>query len=150
MNKKYKIRHAILVHLFNKMSYDKLNMPCLKTSRSSLDEIARMTGYNYDEVWTAHHGIPEDLAFCTCEVKNEHCMELAIDGIAAAIDNYWIRQGEIELNERIYDKTKWIAPIATLIIAIASLIYTILSISHTQKKLILLEKEILQLKQQKN
>ncbi len=36
------------------------------------------------------------------------------EGISGVLDEYWLREGEKEANERIYDKTKWLVPVIAL------------------------------------
>lgn len=71
------------------------------------------------------------------------------EGISGVLDEYWLREGEKEANERIYDKTKWLVPVIALAITAGSLLFSTWKIAHTKEKIKSVERELQQLKEQK-
>jgi hypothetical protein len=118
--------------------------PILSTSWSSLIELSEKTGYKYQKILDYHHAIPDKHAICVHK-ENVHGMMLQRDGFEIAIDEYWLREGQKELNERIYDKTKWLIPVIALIITVGSLYYSISSVIDTQNKVSQQQKQVIEM-----
>jgi len=133
-HKKYQIRHNILAYLFSKMTLNSNHVPNLRATLSTLEEIAKGIGCTIEEVIKYHHGIPDSQAKCGFEGNNTHMMYLNRSGIDAVIDEYWLREGQKEINEKIYDKTKWSIPVISVLVTFASLAYTIYTVSKTKEK----------------
>ena len=146
VKKKYIIRHKILKCLYDKIEYDENHVPHLGKTKTSLNDIAFEINEEISDVILYHHGIPDNQAVCDTSSKTSHQMILQRDGIDCVIDEYWLSLGEKDLNERIYDKTKWFVPLFALSVTGATLMYNIINVQKIKNKVELLEKEIRQLK----
>ncbi len=62
MKQKFKIRHEILVYLFNKLTYNKYDAPELKSTITSLKDVAKGINRDYELVYMQHHMLPEEQA----------------------------------------------------------------------------------------
>ncbi len=141
MKRKYQIRHEILSYLYNKIQYNDIDAPQLSSTVSTLDEIAKGIGCEYDEFFRQHHAVNHGEHAKCITYHGEHCMMLCKEGISAVLDEYWLREGIKERNERIYDKTKWVVPVISAVIAIISASAAIYTILVTQDKLSLMQRE---------
>ena len=61
-------------------------------------------------------------------------------GYAAFIDEYWLREGYKECNERIYNKTKWIILLLVVIMSAATLIFSVYTIRNMNNRIETLQK----------
>ena len=132
VKKKYKIRHSILTILFNKLKYNDVHFFNLTYSATSVEELATTLNLTVEEILTAHHGLTKHIN-CNC-ASGHHIISISADGIDAYIDNFWLREGQKDLNERIYDRTKWTIPVIALIVTIGSLVYSTYKTDKALKK----------------
>jgi hypothetical protein len=72
------------------------------------------------------------------------------NGYAAAIDEFWLREGEKELNEKIYDKAKWFVPLVAVIITAASLIFSVYTVQRTRNQVEVIKSDLEKLKLRQN
>ena len=140
INKKYKTRHLILSTLFGKLKYNDIHSFNLHDSATSVEQLATELNTTVEEILKAHHGLTKHIE-CDC-LSGKHIITLNDDGIDAFIDEYWIREGQKDLNDKFYDRIKWIAPIAALIVTITALGYNAYKTDSALKKVSLLEIEI--------
>lgn len=150
ISKKYLYRHKMLEYLYSKIKNEPLHEVDLKKSKSSFKEMADFLSIDpklLREYHQAFHGFDdkEDHVKCFNE-RGEYVIGIDEPGIRAYLDDYWINEGEKDLNERIYNKTKWIVPVFALIITIVSLSISITTIKQTQRKAEQLDKELLKYK----
>jgi len=143
MHKRYKIRHKIIEYLNTKVVYKDLDIPSLENAIAPLQEIATKINEKYEDVFKYHQIIPDTQAKCVVKDK-QHCMYLLRGGIDAYVDEYWLREGQKEANDRIYDKVKWVVPIIALLITAGSLGYSIYSIRDTQSKVSRIERQMIE------
>ncbi len=150
IKKKYVYRHKMLEYLYSKIKDEPLHRTDLKRSKSSFKEMAdflKIDARLLKEYHQSFHGFDDKEDHVKCfEEGGEYIIGIDEPGIRAYLDDYWINEGEKDLNERIYNKTKWVIPIIALIITAASLMYSIYSIRQTQKKVQKLEKQLLDYK----
>lgn len=143
---KYLYRHKMLEYLYNKIKNEPLHRVDLKKSKSSFKEMADSLNIEpilLREYHQAFHGFEEKEDHVKCFVENgEYVIGIDEPGIRAYLDDFWISEGEKDLNERIYNKTKWIVPVFALIITIISLSISITTIRQTQRKGEQLDKEL--------
>jgi hypothetical protein len=132
INKKYKTRHLILKSLFEKLRYTDAHFFNLSDSATSVEELASKLNTTIEELLTAHHGLTKHIN-CNCS-SGKHIIILNADGIDAFIDDYWLREGQKDLNDKFYDRIKWIAPIVALLVTVASLCYTAYKTDRALKK----------------
>ena len=116
MKDKYVYRHKILKYLYGKLKDEPLHRTNLKASWTNFNEIASHLKINaalLKEYHQAFHSFEKD--YVACKSSNGWFL-IAIQeaGVAAYLDEYFLREGEKEVNERIYDKVKWIVPIVAL------------------------------------
>lgn len=148
MKSKYIIRQKIINHLFTKITYNNIDVPNLANTKTSLTDVAIAINESYEDVFMAHHGIPDEQMICVPD-QDYHYVMLVRDGIPSVIDDFWIREGQQEVNDRIYDKTKWLVPVIALVITAASLIYSIYTISQTKLQIESIKRELYELRAQK-
>lgn len=128
--------------LYDKVTYNENHVPNLQETLTPLKDVSNATGIDYDLIIKYHHGIPDDQAMCHNPENGDHMIYLKRNGIDAAIEEYWLREGQKELNERIYDKTKWVVPVFALIATIGSLLYTVSTVKDTSQKVVKLESDL--------
>lgn len=116
----------------------------LPDSATSVEQLAVELNTTVEEILTAHHGLTKHID-CNC-ASGKHIITLNTDGIDAFIDDYWIREGQKDLNDKFYDRIKWIAPIAALIVTITALGYNAYKTDKVLKKVGLIETELEKLK----
>jgi hypothetical protein len=147
VKRKYIIRHEMLKYLYSKAEYDDNHVIGLRFTLSTLNEISEKLKIPIEEITLFHHAFKEE---ATCTQKNGmHSMELTEKGIDYVVDEYWLREGEKELNERIYDKTKWSIPVLALILTVVSLIITTCTVVRTNKKVKSIEEELQNIRNEK-
>ena len=93
-------------------------------SHTSLNDLAKKLKVPFQEVYNYHHAMKQLNQVQYIQLGGKHYLRLEEDGHTAMIEEYWLREGERELNERIYDKTKWLVPVIVLILTIGSIIYS--------------------------
>jgi len=146
IKKKYVYRHKMLEFLYEKVRNEPLHSTDLKKSKSSFKEMAdflKIDARLLREFHQAFHGFKDDEDHVKCfNENNEYIIGIQEPGIRAYLDDYWMNEGEKDLNERIYNKTKWIIPVFALLITAASLMYSINSIRQTQMKVQAIEQQI--------
>lgn len=150
IKKKYVYRHKMLEYLYSKIKDEPLHEVDLKKSKSSFKEMADFLSIDpklLREYHQSFHGFDdkEDHVKCFNE-RGEYIIGIDEPGIRAYLDDYWINEGEKDLNERIYNKTKWVVPLIALVITAISLGYSVYSIRQTQQKVQILEKQLLDYK----
>ena len=150
IKKKYVYRHKMLEYLYSKIKDEPLHEVDLKKSKSSFKEMADFLSIEpklLREYHQSFHGFDdkEDHVKCFNE-RGEYVIGIDEPGIRAYLDDYWINEGEKDLNERIYNKTKWVVPLIALVITAISLGYSVYSIRQTQQKVQILEKQLLDYK----
>ena len=148
MKKRYKIRQKIIDNLYNKITYSDIDVPKLTATKTELKVLAEEINVPYKELFDAHHGIPDTQARCVSD-DGKHSIVLAFEGVDASISKYWLREGQKESNEMVYDKVKWLVPIIALIITAGSLSYTICTITETRQEIEEVKEELSALKAQK-
>jgi hypothetical protein len=152
IHEKYVIRHKILEYLNSKIVYyensDKVIN--LNDTNTPFQEVVDAIGVPFKKAYKYHHALhikDEEHVLCSTHDKIQY-IGIKEDGIAAAIDEYWLREGQKELNERIYDKTKWVVPILALIITAISLSYSAYTTRQSSNKVELIRLELEKLKRQ--
>lgn len=140
VNEKYKTRHSILSVLFKKLKYNDLHFFNLTDSSTSVEELAQILNTTVDNILTAHHGLTKHID-CVCK-NGKHLISINADGIDAYIDNYWLREGQKDLNERIYDRTKWTVPLIALVVTVISILFAIYNSNAVLNKVEKVQKEI--------
>lgn len=150
----YRIKHKILCYLYNKITYTNNDIPQLTSTKSSLKEISKGIKIPYHIVYLAHHGLPDTQAKCILDNNiNEHYMVMMEEGMDAVIGEYWLKEGIKNKNEIIYTRTKWLVPFLALLATFYTLTIATCNKSGTQdlsKRIELLEKELIELKEKKN
>ena len=144
VKKKFKIRHRILNTLFNKLKYNDVHFFNLADSATSVEELALTLKLTVEEILTSHHGLTKHIN-CNCK-SGQHIISISTDGIDAYIDSYWLREGQKDLNERIYDRIKWTIPVIALIVTIGSLTYSAYKTEKALKKVDKLQRDFDSLK----
>ena len=137
VDKKYKCRHLMLEHLYSKIKYEPLHKVELEKSKSSFVEMAnhlKLDAMYLRECHQGFHTFDNDQVKCFNEGDN-FIIGITDSGINAYLDKYWLREGQKELNERIYDKTKWVIPLVALVITFISLLYSASIVRDTRKEL---------------
>jgi len=120
----------------------------LEKSKSSFKEMADIFSIDpkllreYHQAFHGFDGKEHHHVKCFNE-GGEYIIGINEPGIRAYLDDYWINEGEKDLNERIYNKTKWSIPLIALVITAISLGYSIYTIQQTQHRLQILEKQLL-------
>lgn len=132
ISKKYKTRHLILENLFNKLKYNDAHFFNLLESATSVEQLATELDETVEEILTAHHGLTKHIT-CNCS-SGKHIITLNADGIDAYIDEYWLREGQKDLNDKFYDRIKWIVPVAVLLVTSISLGYNAYKTSNALSK----------------
>ena len=131
MRAKYKYRHKMLGYLYAKIKNEPLGNIELAKSKCLFKDMAADLKIDALLLREHHHGFHAlQYDHVKCEGGKEFYIRLTEAGAFAYTDEYWLREGKKELNERIYDRTKWIVPILSLIIAIGSAIYTYIETSQ--------------------
>lgn len=151
MKAKYIYRHRTLKYLYDKIKNEPLHHTDLRKSWSNFNDIATHLKIDAKTLKEYHEGFHfVDKEHVACKSSNGHFL-IGIEeaGVAAYLDDYWLREGEKELNERIYDKVKWMIPIAALLITAFSLAFTVYTIQRTRNKVELIESRLNTLEQQK-
>ena len=136
VDKKYKYRHEILKYLFTKIKYEPLHNIDLNKSKSSFEEIAKYLNVDVIYLRECHQGLhtfDKDHVGCS-NVNDTFFIGITDAGMSAYLDNYWLREGQKELNERIYDKTKWVVHLLALLITFISLLYSVSTIRDINKQ----------------
>jgi len=140
---KYKYRHLMLAYLYAKIKYEPLHKVELPKSKSSFVEMAnhlKVDAIYLRECHQGFHTFDNDHVQCFNEGDN-FIIGITDAGINAFLDNYWLREGQKELNERIYDKTKWTVPLFALLVTLLSLLYSAYTIRQTRIKVEQLEEK---------
>ena len=136
VDKKYKYRHRMLEHLYSKIKYEPLHHIQLEKSKSSFVEMANILKVDAMYLRECHqgfHNFDKDHVQCFNEGDN-FIIGITEQGIFAYLDNYWLREGQKELNERIYDKTKWVVPLLALLVTFISLLYSASIVRNINKE----------------
>ncbi len=143
IDKKYVCRHKILEYLYLKIKFEPLHNINLLKSKSSFVEMAnnlKLDAMYLRECHQGFHTFEKDHVACFNEGDN-FIIGITEPGINAYLDNYWIREGHKELNERIYEKTKWSVPLIALIITVLSLLYSVNTVRDIHIKIEQLEEK---------
>ena len=150
IHRKYVIRHAILKQLKSKIDKRLGDERALNLSHTSMAELAKTLKLSFSEVYEYHHAMMQlNQVKCT-PLGGKYYLELEENGYAALVDEYWIRQGERELNEKIYDKVKWLVPVIALVVTAGSLIFSTLTIQKMTHKIDGIKIELEKLKTERN
>jgi hypothetical protein len=151
-HEKYLIRHKILEYLAAKSVYyengDKVVN--LNDTNMSFHLVCEKICVPYEKAFKYHHALHvkgEEHVLCTVKDGIPY-IGLLENGVAAAIDEYWLREGQKELNERVYDKTKWIVPVIALIVTVASVLYSATQVQIMGGRVSKLEMELRIVQQQ--
>ncbi len=140
---KYKLRHLILEYLYKRTEerMSRIINPAhkidLDKSNVSYEDVCSGLGVTEDEFYKAHvamHYAEHNQLLCTTK-EREAYVGLLEPGLAAYMDEYWLKQGRKELNERLYDKTKWIIPFLALIATVGSIVYSATKVQGMQEKI---------------
>ena len=151
IHEKYVIRHKILEYLNSKIVYyentDKIIN--LNDTNTPFQEVIDVIGVPFEKAYKYHHALHiKDEEHVLCSTHNGiQYIGIMENGIAAAIDEYWLREGQKELNERIYDKTKWIVPVVALIVTIGSILYSAIKVQGVQEKVNKVQEELKNIQQ---
>jgi hypothetical protein len=145
------MRHQILKVLNKKLnSNHELTIKReLNNSNMKIDDLLKELNMPYQEFQNCHlamHFAKENQLKCTVN-DNGLVVGLEEAGVAAFVDDYWLREGNKDLNERIYDKTKWLIPLLALLITATSLTYAAYTTQQNSKKVQSIELELQRLKQ---
>lgn len=152
IDKKYKCRHLMLEHLYSKIKYEPLHRIELEKSKSSFVEMAnhlKLDAMYLRECHQGFHTFDNDHVKCFNDGDN-FIIGITDAGINAYLDNYWIREGHKELNERIFEKTKWAVPLLALVITILSLLYSAFIVRESNIKIYKLEERLNKLTEMHN
>jgi len=129
IKKAYTIRHAILEYLYNKLDQTTLHKTELTKSITSVEEIStylNITPIEFKKYHMSFHSFAKDLDHVQCfATHNKYTIGITEAGIIAYLDDYWIKEGQKELNDKVYNVTKWALPIVTFLISLAALILSI-------------------------
>jgi hypothetical protein len=130
MHPKYKYRHRLLGYLYNKLDHDQLENVEITKSRTRFREVAEALKIDPFLLKEYHHALHINSIdqHVKCEGGEEYWIRLTEAGVFAYTDDYWLREGEKERNERIYDKIKWKLPIISLILSIIATVVSVVSI----------------------
>jgi len=137
----------MLEYLYFKIKYEPLHRVELEKSKSSFVEMAnhlKVDAMYLRECHQGFHTFDNEHVKCFNEYDN-FIIGITDAGIYAYLDSYWKREGQKELNERIYDKTKWAVPIFALLITLLSLIYSVNTVRQTHIKIEKLEERYRQI-----
>jgi hypothetical protein len=122
MKQKYKNRHKILKYLYEKIKDEPLANIDLTKSRTNFIDLAQALKIDVKTLAEDHYGLHQlDEGHVCCSGGKHFEMSIDESGIFAYTDRYWLREGRKEMNERIYDYTKWSLPILSLVISILAL-----------------------------
>jgi hypothetical protein len=125
ISQKYKVRHQILQNLYEKLdTASRDHKMDLSESTTTMRQLATALKINHQDVrkWHMSLHVPEDEHVeCDCESK-EFVMSITEAGMIAYLDDYWLREGEKDLNDRIYNVSRWALPLAALLISILALV----------------------------
>lgn len=122
----------------------------LNLSHTSLHDLAQKLKISFQEAFDYHHALHQHNHINSTMHGGKYYIALEKDGYAAAIDEFWLREGERELNEKIYDKAKWLVPLSALIITSASLIFSIHVLQRTRNQVELIKSDLEKLKLRQN
>lgn len=152
IHEKYVIRHKILEFLNSKIVYYENSDKVINLNDSNIpfQEVIDAIGVPFEKAYKYHHAFhikDEEHVKCSTHKGIQH-IGILENGIAAAIDEYWLREGQKELNERIYDKTKWIVPVIALIVTIGSILYSAIKVQGMQGKVNKVQEELKSIQQQ--
>ena len=138
--------------MYRKMSDDPLHQTRLNKTWTSLSDIAAELEIDPKVLKRYHegfHSFGKGNDHVRCEDRNGVFMiGLEERGLAAYLDDYWLREGQKELNERIYDITKWLLPVIAILITAGSLGFTVYTTVQNKNKIETIQKELDTIKQQ--
>ncbi len=124
--RKYKVRHRILRHLYNKIESQPIHKTDLNESKSVVEDIAGVLKISPRELKKWHmsfHDFPEKNGHVLCFSENGcYMMGNTESGIIAYLDDFWLREGRKDLNDKIYNVSKWVFPILTFIISVLAIL----------------------------
>ena len=146
VHKKYVIRNAMLKYLKSRVDKKAGDEMDLNLSHTSLYDLAQKLKIPFGEAYDYHFALTQHNHLKSLILGGKHYVALQENGYAAVIDEFWLREGQRELNEKIYDKAHWVAPVLALLISVASLIFSAYSSQQTKKELVTLKSEVLELK----
>jgi hypothetical protein len=139
IKKKFVYRHLILKTLYDKIKETPLNHQMdLNKTEMEFKQLALQLKIDELKLLEYHeglHGFPKDEQHVICKHLNGICrIYLDEPGIRAYLDEYWLRAGRLEVNERIYDRTKWLVPIIALLVTIGTIIFSNSTIRQLKNK----------------
>ena len=150
VHKRYIIRQAILNHLKSKIDKKTGEEKDLNLSHTSLHDLAQRLKISFREVLEYHHALHQLNHINSTIHGGKYYIVLEKNGYAAAIDEFWLREGEKELNEKIYDKAKWFVPLVAVIITAASLIFSVYTVQRTRNQVEVIKSDLEKLKLRQN
>jgi hypothetical protein len=112
-------------------------------STSNFEDIAAALNIDVHELREQHYGFHSvEENHVKCSGGKHFLMTLEQAGIFAYTDEYWLREGRKEMNERIYDYTKWSLPVLSLIISLFALYISLSSKQQPLKKAPIQQKQV--------
>jgi hypothetical protein len=132
--------------LYDKIKDEPIHEIDLNKSTTGFKKMAtdlEIDPYLLREYHHGFHGFEKDHVQCA---KHTGDISITEAGIRACLDGFWKREGERELNERIYDTTKWIIPVLALIVTLFSVFYSVYRVSVMSDQIKRVEKELQELK----
>lgn len=146
VHKKYVIRHAMLKHLKSRVDRKTSDEIDLNLSHTSLYDLAQKLKITYAEAYDYHFALSQHNHIKSVVLGGKHYVALQESGYAAAIDEFWLREGQRELNEKVYNKTHWMVPVLALVISVASLLFSVYILQQTKKEIRTVRFEVQELK----
>lgn len=140
VHKKYSARHALLGYL--KAKVDKKPGPekDMNISHTSLHELAKKMDIPFTDLYDYQFALLQNNHIRLTQMGEKFYVNIEEKGYAAFIDEYWLREGHKECNERIYNKTKWIILLLVVIMSAATLIFSIYTIRKMNNRIETLQK----------
>jgi hypothetical protein len=127
----------------DKKSEDEID---LNLSHTSLHDLAQKLKISNKETYDYHHALLQRNHIKSAFLGGKRYIALEENGYAAAIDEFWLREGQRELNEKIYDKAKWMVPLLALVITAASLAFSAYTGQQTKKQIDIVKSDLQKLK----
>ena len=120
----------------------------MNLSHTSLHDLAQKLKISHNQVFEYHFALNQHNHIKSVILGGKHYMVLEENGYSAAIDEFWLREGQPDLNEKIYDKAKWFTPLLALVITAASLIFSVYTLQQTKKQIDSINRDLERLKTQ--
>jgi hypothetical protein len=136
----------MLQHLKSRLDKKPGDERDLNLSHTSLYDLAQKLKISYEEAYEYHFALNQRQHTKTTVLGGKHYVALEENGYAAAIDEFWLSEGQRVLNEKIYDKAKWIVPLLALAITAASLIFSAYTTQQTKRQIEIISADLQKLR----